>query len=89
MTGMSHDESGSDHPAEVDKHHDAHAVPADPGPTGTGGYHPHESPLAMLIPLIVLSIGAVFAGAVFNGYFVGAATGGQILERRWSCSTAT
>ncbi|MEO0499927.1 MAG: NADH-quinone oxidoreductase subunit L, partial [Pseudomonadota bacterium] len=30
--------------------------------TGTGGYHPHESPWSMLVPLIVLSLGAIFAG---------------------------
>ena len=39
-------------------------------PAGTGGYHPHESPLPMLIPLIVLSIGAIAAGFVFHGYFI-------------------
>ncbi|WP_112382809.1 NADH-quinone oxidoreductase subunit L [Sphingomonas carotinifaciens] len=39
-------------------------------PSGTAGYHPHESPLVMLIPLIVLSIGAVAAGFVFAGFFV-------------------
>ena len=39
-------------------------------PAGTGGYHPHESPLPMLIPLIVLSIGAIAAGFVFQGYFI-------------------
>jgi len=39
-------------------------------PEGTGGYHPHESPLVMLIPLIVLSIGAIAAGFVFHGWFI-------------------
>jgi len=33
--------------------------------------HAHESPKVMLIPLVVLSIGALFAGAVFYQYFVG------------------
>ncbi len=33
--------------------------------------HVHESPPAMLIPLIVLAIGAVLAGWVFKDYFVG------------------
>jgi len=47
-------------------HHDAAHAPAE----GDGGYHPHESPLPMLIPLIVLSIGAVLAGFVFHGYFI-------------------
>jgi NADH-quinone oxidoreductase subunit L len=31
----------------------------------------HESPLVMLIPLAVLALGAVFAGAAFSHYFVG------------------
>ena len=39
-------------------------------PKGTGGYHPHESPLNMLIPLICLSIGAIAAGFVFQHYFI-------------------
>ncbi|WP_136163329.1 NADH-quinone oxidoreductase subunit L [Sphingomonas flavalba] len=42
---------------------------------GTGGYHPHESPLNMLVPLIVLSLGAVFAGFVFVGPFLDAEQG--------------
>ena len=36
-------------------------------PAGTGGYHPHESPINMLIPLIVLSVGAIAAGFVEGG----------------------
>lgn len=43
--------------------HDAHG-------DGTGGYHPHESPLPMMIPLLILSLGAVFAGFVFNKFFI-------------------
>ena len=39
-------------------------------PTGTAGYHPHESPVTMLIPLVVLSIGAVCAGFVFHRWFI-------------------
>ncbi len=39
-------------------------------PAGTGGYHPHESPLPMLIPLVLLSIGAIAAGFVFHGFFI-------------------
>ncbi|MBO6526118.1 NADH-quinone oxidoreductase subunit L [Erythrobacter sp.] len=37
---------------------------------GTAGYHPHESPLTMLIPLGLLSIGAVFAGQLFAPTFL-------------------
>ena len=35
---------------------------------------PHESPLVMLIPLGVLAFGALFAGLVFKGYFIGHGT---------------
>ena len=52
--------------------HSAHAAHAH---EGTGGYHPHESPLVMLIPLLVLSLGAVFAGFVFHEQFVSDGTG--------------
>jgi NADH-quinone oxidoreductase subunit L len=38
--------------------------------------HVHESPPVMLIPLVVLSFGALFAGAVFAGLFVGGAQTG-------------
>lgn len=37
---------------------------------GTGGYHPHESPWTMLVPLALLSIGAVAAGMVFHHAFI-------------------
>ncbi len=33
--------------------------------------HIHESPPVMLLPLVVLGLGAIFAGAVFYPYFVG------------------
>jgi NADH-quinone oxidoreductase subunit L len=39
-------------------------------PAGTGGYHPHESPMPMLVPLLVLSLGAVAAGFAFAGAFI-------------------
>ncbi|EJF75909.1 NADH-quinone oxidoreductase subunit L [Bartonella alsatica] len=34
-------------------------------------HHVHESPPVMLIPLFILSIGAIFAGVVFQPYFFG------------------
>ena len=34
--------------------------------------HVHESPMVMLLPLMVLAVGAVFAGALGYKYFVGA-----------------
>ncbi|KQY96527.1 NADH-quinone oxidoreductase subunit L [Brevundimonas sp. Root1423] len=36
-----------------------------------GPLHPHESPWVMLVPLLVLSVGAVAAGLVFAPYFIG------------------
>ncbi|MBO9517370.1 MAG: NADH-quinone oxidoreductase subunit L [Porphyrobacter sp.] len=37
---------------------------------GTAGYHPHESPWPMLLPLVLLSVGAIFAGFVFHHSFL-------------------
>ena len=45
--------------------------------------HAHESPLVVLIPLGVLSLGAVLAGMVFYGHYVGEeqAAGGENGDR--------
>jgi NADH-quinone oxidoreductase subunit L len=48
----------------------AHHAPDPHHGEGTGGYHPHESPWTMLVPLVVLSIGAIFAGWVFSHAFL-------------------
>ncbi len=37
--------------------------------------NPHESPLVMLAPLLVLSFGAIFAGLAFRGAFIGEGQG--------------
>ncbi|NVD27522.1 NADH-quinone oxidoreductase subunit L [Parasphingorhabdus flavimaris] len=50
--------------------HSVHKTPEQAGDDTTGGYHPHESPLTMLVPLGVLSVGAVFAGFVFSHAFI-------------------
>jgi NADH-quinone oxidoreductase subunit L len=60
-------------PADHDHGHDDH------GPNENSqndhGHHawhgPHESPWVMLIPLILLALGAVFAGSIFYDAFVG------------------
>lgn len=65
---------GDDH-----AHHGGHADHSD----GTAGYHPHESPLPMLIPLGVLTLGAVLAGFLFHGGFIEAETGKEF----WANST--
>jgi len=71
-----HDEHhhGDDH-----AHHGGHGDHGD----GTAGYHPHESPLPMLIPLGVLTLGALFAGFLFHGGFIEAETGKEF----WANST--
>jgi NADH-quinone oxidoreductase subunit L len=65
-----HDESG--HASQV---HDTHAGA---GRTETEDHHTHhpaheahESPLVMLVPLAVLAFGALFAGVIFEGHFIG------------------
>ena len=50
--------------------HSVHKTPEEAGEDTTGGYHPHESPLSMLVPLGVLTLGAVLAGYVFKYPFV-------------------
>jgi len=50
---------------------DSDHVPHAPAPAGTGGYHPHESPWTMLLPLGVLSVGALLAGWAFHDRFLG------------------
>jgi len=62
-----HDDHGHGHAAHG---HDDHAHGHAKDDDGTAGYHPHESPLPMLVPLGVLTLGAVFAGYVFSHGFL-------------------
>jgi NADH-quinone oxidoreductase subunit L len=62
-----------DHPDE--EHGDSSHSAAPAAVTGTAGYHPHESPWTMLVPLAVLSLGAVFAGFAFYYPFFGTQEG--------------
>jgi len=50
--------------------HSVHKTPEQAGEDTTGGYHPHESPVSMLVPLGLLGIGAVAAGQVFAPSFL-------------------
>ena len=54
---------------------DPHGPGIDEVKHGTAGYHPHESPWTMLVPLCVLTLGAVLAGFVFHGAFIDAEEG--------------
>ncbi len=60
MHAHAHDDHGHDH-----RHR--HAPASD---DGTAGYHPHESPWSMRLPLLLLSVGAIAAGYVFHGAFI-------------------
>ncbi|MGN6848215.1 MAG: NADH-quinone oxidoreductase subunit L [Sphingomicrobium sp.] len=64
-----HGEHDSPDEEHGDSAHDPHHVP-----TGSGGYHPHESPLTILVPIVLLALGATFAGQLFHGIFVGPET---------------
>ncbi|MBF9195174.1 NADH-quinone oxidoreductase subunit L [Microvirga terrestris] len=60
--GVEHDDHNRDvEPAHHAQHEHGHH----------GDHTPHESPLVMLLPLIVLAIGAVIAGYVFHEAFLG------------------
>lgn len=70
-----HDPHHHDDPSEEHAGHEVtHAHGAD-AHEGTGGYHPHESPWVMLLPLCILAIGAVFAGFAFHHEFISEGTG--------------
>jgi NADH-quinone oxidoreductase subunit L len=66
-----------DHPDEETAGHEptGHEASAREIPAGTGGYHPHESPWTMLVPLGGLALGAIFAGILFHGPFIDAHEG--------------
>jgi NADH-quinone oxidoreductase subunit L len=51
--------------------HETHSEPDTNPDHGHGGHTPHESPWTMLIPLGVLSVGAIAAGFLFAPWFVG------------------
>jgi len=53
-----------------DEEHGDSAHEAGLPPAGTAGYHPHESPLTMLVPIALLALGAVFAGQIFHDIFI-------------------
>jgi NADH-quinone oxidoreductase subunit L len=42
---------------------------------GTAGYHPHESPWTILVPLALLALGAILAGQIFHDAFIEAEVG--------------
>jgi len=50
--------------------HAVHKTPEEAGTDTTGGYHPHESPWTILVPLAVLSAGSIFAGFLFHHAFL-------------------
>jgi len=61
--GVEHDERSRDvEPAHHAQHEHGH---------GHGAHTPHESPLVMLVPLVVLAVGALLAGIIFHGAFIG------------------
>jgi NADH-quinone oxidoreductase subunit L len=70
-----HDDHGHGHDAHAHAHDHHDHEHGD----GTGGYHPHESPWTMLVPLILLATGAVLAGFVFHSWFIEPDSG----ERFW------
>ncbi len=69
-----------DHHGHEDHAHDHHGAHDD----GTAGYHPHESPWPMLVPLGVLTLGAIAAGYLFKYDFIYAEEGGTAF---WAAST--
>jgi NADH-quinone oxidoreductase subunit L len=69
---------------EIAADHDSASDHAVKAKEGTAGYHPHESPWTILVPLGLLSLGAIFAGQLFHGAFVEAEHGASF----WAGSVA-
>ena len=67
-------------------HHITHGHPAT-SEDGTAGYHPHESPMSMLVPLGLLGLGAVFAGVAFHHNFLDAEHGVEFWKGSLSFDT--
>jgi NADH-quinone oxidoreductase subunit L len=59
-------------PDSADQEHGDSAHDPQHVPTGSGGYHPHESPLTILVPICLLALGAAVAGQVWHGIFIDA-----------------
>jgi NADH-quinone oxidoreductase subunit L len=72
-----------EHEAPSAEHGDSAHSQAQP-PVGTAGYHPHESPLSMLVPIGLLALGAALAGQFFHNSFVDA----ELAPRFWGGSIA-
>jgi NADH-quinone oxidoreductase subunit L len=71
--GHGHDAHGGNHgsAAQIETHDE----PLEHGHDGHGHHEPHESSWVMLIPLIALAAGAVFAGGLFAHAFIGEGQG--------------
>ncbi len=67
-----HDDHAPTHASSAQ--HETHSEPDENpghGDHGHGDHKPHESPWTMLVPLGVLSVGAIAAGFVFAPFFIG------------------
>jgi len=57
--------------AQIETHSEPDTNPEPIDTHGHGGFKPHESPAVMLVPLLLLSLGAIFSGYVFDRMFIG------------------
>ncbi len=68
-----HDEHGHAHDDHASAaQHETHAEPDVSHVDHGHGGKPHESPWVIIVPLLALSVGAIFAGGVFAEKFIGA-----------------
>ncbi len=63
-----HDHASS---VQIETHSEPDTNPEPVDAHGHGGFKPHESPWVMLVPLLLLALGAIFSGALFDRMFIG------------------
>jgi NADH-quinone oxidoreductase subunit L len=67
-----HADAHDDHASRAQlETHDEPLASHDDHAHGHGELHPHESPWVMIVPLLVLAVGAIASGFVFSGQFIG------------------
>ena len=67
---VAHPDTSHASAAQIETHSEPDTNP-EPAHDAHGHFKPHESPWIMLVPLLLLSVGAIFSGGLFDRMFIG------------------